>query len=160
MPFQYIDPHNEGTFVLNGRRYYLSQLYGKKLIIIKPVVFYPTGPYSNGKPVTLASGLTLEIYSSGHINNKIVLFFDVPNVPPEKLQYYCFLDVESFMFPSGMTDKGAVDEKEFNLNQRIQEQIEYSKLDFAGKVWAQIKPFVIPAAAGLLLWHLITSRNG
>lgn len=160
MPFQYIDPHNEGTFVINGKRYYLTQLYGKKLIIAKPVTFYPTGPLSNGKAQTFSSGLTLEIYSSGHMNGKIVLFFDVPNVPPEKLQYYCFLDTAAFLFPSGMTEQGTVDEKEFILNQEIQQQIEYSKLDFAGKIWAQIKPFVIPAAAGLLLWHLMTSKNG
>jgi hypothetical protein len=142
---QYIDPHNEGTFVYNGNRYYLSQLYTKKIGIIKPIVFYPVGKYSNGKPITFTSGFTQPVYSSGHINNKLILLFDVPGIPSENLQYYCYLDNDAMIFPSGMESKGKVDEKEYRLNQQIQEQVAYSKLDTFGKIWYQIKPIAIPA---------------
>lgn len=144
--YQYVDPHNEGTFVSDGTRYYLSELYGKQIGIIKPITFYPMGTLkADAKVQTVASGKTHPVYSSAHLDGKIILLFDVPNLKPEQLQFYCFLDTEAMMFPPGMKSKGKVDEHDFQLEQKIQEQVAYSKLDTLGKIWYQIKPYAIPA---------------
>lgn len=145
MKYQYVDPHNEGTFVTNGNRYYLSQLYGKSIGIIKRITFYPLGAgKGNAQSFTSSKGTSRPVYSSGHLNNRIILLFDVPGIDPSQLQYYCYLDTDAMMFPANMDSKEKVDQKEFELEQAIQEQVYYSKLDTLGKLWYHIKPFALP----------------
>lgn len=159
--YQYIDDHNEGTFVNNGQRYYLSQLYGKRLNIIKPVTFYPIGAKKSAATnLVFSSGSTQPVQSSATLNGKIILLFNIPSIPPADLQYYCYLDTDVFLFPAGLSTQGAVDEKEFKLNQDIQANIEYQKLDTIGKIWAQIKPVMIPVliGAGVLIYFKVRKK--
>lgn len=151
--YQYVDPHNEGTFVASGNRYYLSQLYGKPIGILKPIRFTPIGTYkNNAQAFTSSTGFTQKVYSSGHVDGKIVLLFDVPGVKPEALQYYCFLDVDAMAFPPGMQSKEKVDMHDYELNQKIIEQKYYSDLDFFGKLMYHLKPVLIPAAIVGSIW--------